>query len=87
MPPRWGPQERPAALDTISGWRPRGLAFSRPLAPRIDPLSKARGLGLGLAIARAILEKNQGELRVQIQLGSTFTVRLPLPPEKEVSAP
>jgi two-component system sensor kinase FixL len=41
--------------------------------------TKARGLGLGLALARAILEKNQGSLRVVSTLGqgTTFTVRLP----------
>jgi signal transduction histidine kinase len=46
----------------------------------MEPLysTKARGLGLGLAIARSIVEKNQGSLRVKSELGrgSTFTVRL-----------
>lgn len=46
----------------------------------MEPLysTKARGLGLGLALARAILEKNQGTLRVISALGrgTTFTVRL-----------
>ncbi|MFO0929562.1 MAG: protoglobin domain-containing protein [Gemmataceae bacterium] len=50
----------------------------------LEPLysTKARGLGLGLAIARAILEKNQGELRVASTPGdgSTFTVFLPRAP-------
>ncbi len=50
----------------------------------MEPLfsTKARGLGLGLAIARSILEKNQGTLRVQSMpgQGSTFTVRLPAAP-------
>ena len=45
----------------------------------MEPLysTKARGLGLGLAIARAILEKNQGRLRVASEpgRGSVFTVR------------
>jgi two-component system sensor kinase FixL len=51
------------------------------LARIMEPLytTKARGLGLGLAIARAILEKNQGSLRVASEPGhgSTFTVSLP----------
>jgi signal transduction histidine kinase len=46
----------------------------------MEPLysTKARGLGLGLAIARSILEKNNGSLRVvsEPQRGATFTVRL-----------
>ncbi len=46
----------------------------------MEPLysTKARGLGLGLAIARSIVEKNQGALHVASELGrgSTFTVRL-----------
>jgi signal transduction histidine kinase len=50
------------------------------LAQVMEPLysTKARGLGLGLAIARAILEKNQGAVRVRSEpgVGSTFTVTL-----------
>lgn len=46
----------------------------------MEPLysTKARGLGLGLSIARAILEKNSGSLRAASELGkgSTFTVFL-----------
>lgn len=46
-----------------------------------DPLftTKARGIGLGLAITRAILDKHQGSLHVTSQLGqgTKFTARLP----------
>jgi two-component system, NtrC family, sensor kinase len=46
----------------------------------MEPLysTKARGLGLGLAIVRSILEKNRGCLRVASEpgRGTTFTVRL-----------
>jgi len=58
-----------------------GVGIDRnDLALIMEPLysTKVRGLGLGLAIARSIVEKNQGSLRVQSELGkgSTFTVRL-----------
>jgi two-component system, NtrC family, sensor kinase len=60
--------------DTGTGIAPDNL-------PKIlEPLfsTKARGLGLGLAMARAILEKNRGTLHVASTLGqgSTFTTRL-----------
>jgi signal transduction histidine kinase len=58
-----------------------GVGISAENLSRImEPLysTKARGLGLGLAIARAILDKNKGSLRVASEpgRGSTFTVRL-----------
>ncbi len=56
-----------------------------------EPLysTKARGLGLGLAIARAILDKNSGSLRVASEpgRGSAFTVWLPAPPHPPPSPP
>jgi signal transduction histidine kinase len=56
-----------------------GITAER-LGQIMEPLysTKARGLGLGLAIARAILEKNEGSLRVISEpgKGSTFTVSL-----------
>jgi signal transduction histidine kinase len=58
-----------------------GVGISAELLSRImEPLysTKARGLGLGLSIARAILEKNGGSLRAASEpgKGSTFTVFL-----------
>jgi signal transduction histidine kinase len=57
----------------------------------MEPLysTKARGLGLGLAIARAILEKNGGSLRVvsEPDRGSTFTVFLQTPGNEEKQGP
>jgi two-component system, NtrC family, sensor kinase len=46
----------------------------------MEPLysTKARGLGLGLAISRSVLDKNMGSMRLtsEIGKGSVFTVRL-----------
>jgi signal transduction histidine kinase len=58
-----------------------GVGISPDDLSRItEPLysTKARGLGLGLAIARAILEKNNGNLRIasEVGRGTTCTVRL-----------
>jgi signal transduction histidine kinase len=60
--------------DTGVGIAPENLArLTEPLYS-----TKARGLGLGLALSRAILDKNRGSLRATSELGrgSTFIVRL-----------
>jgi signal transduction histidine kinase len=63
-----------AVSDTGIGIPPDNL--SRIMEPLYS--TKARGLGLGLAIARAILDKHKGSLHVVSEpgRGSTFTVRL-----------
>jgi signal transduction histidine kinase len=63
-----------AVVDTGTGIPPDQL--SQIMEPLYS--TKARGLGLGLAISRAILDKNKGSLRVQSEVGkgSTFTLRL-----------
>jgi signal transduction histidine kinase len=64
-----------AVADTGSGIEPDKL--SQVMEPLYS--TKVRGLGLGLAISRAILDKNKGSLRVESEVGkgSTFTLRLP----------
>jgi signal transduction histidine kinase len=61
--------------DTGVGILPENLA--RVMEPLYS--TKARGLGLGLALARDIVEKHGGSLSVtsEPQRGSTFTVKLP----------
>lgn len=57
----------------------------------MEPLftTKARGLGLGLALARAIMEKHHGSLTVLSRPGhgTTFTMRLPLAPDSSNPLP
>jgi len=47
-----------------------------------EPLftTKSKGIGLGLAITRRLIEQNKGKVEVESQMGrgTTFTVRLPL---------
>ena len=61
--------------DTGSGISPENLSHV------MEPLftTKARGIGLGLAMARAIVEKHLGRLMVASPpgAGATFTVQLP----------
>ncbi len=63
---------------------------AKELARIMEPLysTKVRGLGLGLAISRAIVEKNQGALRVisEIGRGSVFTLRLTAAPGEGTSS-
>jgi signal transduction histidine kinase len=74
-----------AVADTGIGIPPEQL--SRILEPLYS--TKARGLGLGLSITRAILEKNNGVLRVASESGkgSTFTVFLKAAPAEEERTP
>ncbi len=58
-----------------------GVGIDPEILPHImEPLysTKARGLGLGLSIARSIIERNGGSIRAESVLGrgSVFTVRL-----------
>jgi signal transduction histidine kinase len=64
-----------------------GAGIPRENLERImEPLysTKARGIGLGLAITRSILDKHGGQLQVasEIGVGTRFTVRLPAAVEK-----
>lgn len=69
--------------DTGVGIAPEDL--SRIQEPLYS--TKARGLGLGLAIVRSILDRGHASLRVQSELdrGSAFTVRLPAAPDQGVT--
>jgi len=53
------------------GWRPRLVALFT---------TKARGIGLGLALSRMLVERHGGTVEVQSELakGTTLTVKLPM---------
>lgn len=61
-------------MDTGVGIPPENL--NRIMEPLYS--TKARGIGLGLALARSILDKHKGSLKVTSELGrgTTFTIRL-----------
>jgi signal transduction histidine kinase len=68
-------------IDFMDG----GVGIPQENLSRImEPLfsTKARGIGLGLAISRAIIDKHDGQLRVHSKVGegSIFTVRLAAAP-------
>jgi signal transduction histidine kinase len=67
-----------AVADTGTGIETKDL--DRVTEPLYS--TKARGLGLGLAITRSIVEKNKGTLRVTSEpgRGSVFTIRLTAAP-------
>jgi signal transduction histidine kinase len=61
------------------------------MAKLFEPLftTKARGIGLGLAISKNLVEVNGGSIEVESEVGrgSIFTIRLPLArPETETPA-
>jgi len=74
---RVGDRVEVSVADTGVGIPPEHLA--RIMEPLYT--TKARGMGLGLALARAILEKNQGGLWAASipGRGTTFTLQLTLP--------
>jgi signal transduction histidine kinase len=83
---------RPVKDDLAVDVTDTGVGIPPELLGRVmEPLysTKARGLGLGLSIARAILEKNSGVLRVVSEpgRGSTFTVYLKAAPGEEDRGP
>jgi PAS domain S-box-containing protein len=60
-----------------------GCGIPQEAADKIfDPLftTKAKGIGLGLSVCKAIIDRHQGDIEVKSQVGkgTTFTIRLPL---------
>lgn len=71
------------AIDVIDN----GTGISPDVLERItEPLysTKARGMGLGLAISHSILEKNKGVLEIQSEVGKGSTFRVELDVASEI---
>ncbi len=65
-----------------------GMGIStQDMGKLFEPLftTKSRGIGLGLATSKSLVEANEGSIEVKSELGkgSTFTVRLPIKKEVE----
>lgn len=60
--------------------------FDRFYRVQVDRSRQTGGSGLGLAIAQAIVQRHQGSIHAQSQVGkgSTFTIRLPLSSNKSI---
>lgn len=76
--------ERSHLIITISD---NGVGIPRTLLPRLfNPFvttkEEGKGVGLGLAISRSIVDRHQGKIEVQSEegKGTTFTITLPIVP-------
>jgi two-component system, NtrC family, sensor kinase len=71
--------------DDGAGITPEIMA--RLFEPFLTTKESGRGVGLGLAISRSILERHHGNIEVQSEVGrgTTFTVTLPWDPERDAS--
>ena len=65
----------------VSSWLGEGIPEGN-LDKLFEPLftTKAKGIGLGLALAKGLIEGHGGRIKVKSQVGkgSIFTVRLPI---------
>ncbi len=71
--------------DVLVSVADTGVGIPRETLERVtEPLysTKARGIGLGLAITRSIVEKHGGQVQIESEpgVGSVFTIRLPAAP-------
>jgi len=76
--------DRAGVIVTVSD---NGVGIPRALLPRLfNPFvttkEEGKGVGLGLAISRSIVERHQGKIDVQSEegKGTTFTITLPVVP-------
>jgi PAS domain S-box-containing protein len=66
-------------IDTGEGISENNLARVFERFYRIDEIGTTRGFGLGLPIAKAIIEQHQGRIEIESEVGVGSTVRVLLP--------
>jgi len=84
---RDGEEATVAVRDSGEGIPAEAQPFVFDRFYRGDASREGRSAGLGLAIARGLADAHRGSLglRSEVGAGSTFTLRLPLPPERAVT--
>lgn len=80
---------RQVDLQACVGWTEEDAERIRGIHPLLLFSTKARGLGLGLALVRMILDRNGAALSIASEpgQGSTFAIRLALAPRGEWLGP
>lgn len=79
------PQDLPVLFDKFHRGRPAPVAADGALAAALPELEEVPGIGLGLYLARNVIEQMGGRISVESEVGrgSTFTLRLPVWREEE----
>jgi signal transduction histidine kinase len=73
------PQDLPVLFDKFHRGRPATVAPDGALAAALPELEEVPGIGLGLYLARNIIEQMGGRISVESEVGrgSIFTLHLP----------
>jgi signal transduction histidine kinase len=74
------PQDIPILFDKFHRGRPAPISADGALAAALPELEEVPGIGLGLYLARNVIEQMGGRISVESEVGrgSTFTLRLPV---------
>lgn len=81
------PQDLPILFDKFHRGRPSPVAADGALADALPELEEVPGVGLGLYLARNVIEQMGGRIEVESEVGrgSVFTLHLPVSKEQETT--
>jgi signal transduction histidine kinase len=79
------PQDIPVLFDKFHRGRPAPVAADGALAAALPELEEVPGIGLGLYLARNVIEQMRGRISVESEVGrgSSFTLHMPVWDEEE----